>query len=106
VRTVDDPTLIGYVPRYLAADVWQLVREGDVSLIELSVDGSIPTPRSRTAFSAECVRPGPRILRRAAATTSSQSPPRCRRLQAIDTRCGREIDHKVQRRGSDFSKDG
>ncbi len=38
VRTVSDPMLIGYVPRYLARDVWQLVNECDLDLIELQVD--------------------------------------------------------------------
>lgn len=38
LRTELDRTLIGYVPRYLANDVWQLVQECDVKFVELSVD--------------------------------------------------------------------
>jgi HIRAN domain len=37
VRTEPEPTLIGYVPRYLARDVWQLVEICDVQSIELDV---------------------------------------------------------------------
>jgi len=38
VRTTDNPTLVGYVPRYLANDVWRLVRGGDADFMELSVE--------------------------------------------------------------------
>ena len=38
VRTELEPTLIGYVPRYLAHDVCQLVQDCDISFIELLVD--------------------------------------------------------------------
>lgn len=38
VRTDDERTLIGYVPRYLAHEVWQLVQQCDVDFIEVSVD--------------------------------------------------------------------
>lgn len=37
VRTEEDRTMIGYVPRYLARDVWRLVQECDVDFIDLSV---------------------------------------------------------------------
>ncbi len=37
LRTVEDRTLIGYVPRYLAEDVWNLIRECDVEWIKLFV---------------------------------------------------------------------
>lgn len=38
VRTELERTLIGYVPRYLAHDVWQLVQQCDIRFIELFVD--------------------------------------------------------------------
>lgn len=38
VRTESERMLIGYVPRYLAHDVWQLVQRCDIDFIELSVD--------------------------------------------------------------------
>lgn len=38
VRTDHDRILIGYVPRYLANDAWQLVQHGDSSSMELFVD--------------------------------------------------------------------
>ncbi|MEX0711219.1 MAG: HIRAN domain-containing protein [Pirellulales bacterium] len=38
VRTETDRTQIGYVPRYLAHDVWQLVNQCDVQFIKLFVD--------------------------------------------------------------------
>jgi hypothetical protein len=38
VRTEDDRMLIGYVPRYLANDVWQLVNQCDVNFIHLFVE--------------------------------------------------------------------
>jgi len=37
VRTETERMLIGYVPRYLAHDVWQLVRECEMDFIELRV---------------------------------------------------------------------
>jgi len=37
VRTEEDRMMIGYVPRYLARDVWSLVQECDVNFIDLSV---------------------------------------------------------------------
>jgi hypothetical protein len=37
VRTEPEPTLIGYVPRYLARDVWRLVERCGVQSIELEV---------------------------------------------------------------------
>jgi hypothetical protein len=38
VRTHSEPTLIGFVPRYLAHDVWQLMRECDADVIEMRVE--------------------------------------------------------------------
>jgi hypothetical protein len=38
VRTDVERMQIGYVPRYLAYDVWQLVQRCDVDFIELRVD--------------------------------------------------------------------
>jgi hypothetical protein len=38
VRTENDRTMIGYVPRYLANDVWRLVNDCDVNFIELTVE--------------------------------------------------------------------
>ncbi len=38
VRTEDDPLLIGYIPRYLAHDVWELFRTCEVEFIQLSVE--------------------------------------------------------------------
>lgn len=38
VRTDESAMLIGYVPRYLAGDVWRLLREGNGTLIELFVE--------------------------------------------------------------------
>ena len=38
LRTDADPTLIGYVPRYLARDVWQLFRHCDVQSIHVIVE--------------------------------------------------------------------
>ncbi len=38
VRSEAEPTLIGYVPRYLAYDVWQLVQGCGVEFIELCID--------------------------------------------------------------------
>lgn len=38
VRTESQRMQIGYVPRYLANDVWQLVQKCEVDFIELSVD--------------------------------------------------------------------
>jgi hypothetical protein len=37
VRTESGPTQIGYVPRYLAHDVWQLVQQCDVTFINLYI---------------------------------------------------------------------
>lgn len=37
VRTESERALIGYVPRYLAHDVWQLVEAGDMSFIRMRV---------------------------------------------------------------------
>jgi hypothetical protein len=37
VRTEEERTQIGYVPRYLARDVWQLVDECDVNFVKLFV---------------------------------------------------------------------
>ncbi len=37
VRTESEPTQIGYVPRYLAHDVWQLVQQCDVTFINLYI---------------------------------------------------------------------
>lgn len=38
VRTESERMLIGYVPRYLANDVWQLVQQCDIHFIHLFVD--------------------------------------------------------------------
>jgi hypothetical protein len=38
VRTEEQPTQIGYVPRYLARDVWELVHQCGVDFIEMYVD--------------------------------------------------------------------
>ena len=38
VRTESERTMLGYVPRYLARDVWSLVQECEVDVIELSVE--------------------------------------------------------------------
>jgi hypothetical protein len=38
VRTAADRMMIGYVPRYLAHDVWHLIRQCDMSFIHLQVD--------------------------------------------------------------------
>jgi hypothetical protein len=38
VRTEPEPVVIGYVPRYFANDVWQLVQLCDTEVIKLSVD--------------------------------------------------------------------
>jgi len=38
VRTVSERMMLGYVPRYLARDVWSLVEECAPDFIELSVD--------------------------------------------------------------------
>jgi hypothetical protein len=38
VRTESERMLIGYVPRYLAREVWSLVQECDVDFIELAVE--------------------------------------------------------------------
>ncbi len=38
VRTDVERTLIGYVPRYFAHDVWQLLQQCDVNFIKLQVD--------------------------------------------------------------------
>ena len=38
VRTESDRTMLGYVPRYLARDVWSLVQKCDVDFIKLSVE--------------------------------------------------------------------
>lgn len=37
VRTEEDRMMIGYVPRYLARDVWNLVQECDVDFLQLTV---------------------------------------------------------------------
>jgi len=38
IRTDTDRAMLGYVPRYLAAEVWELCRSCDVSFIELFVE--------------------------------------------------------------------
>jgi hypothetical protein len=38
VRTESERMLLGYVPRYLAKDVWQLVHQCDIDFIKLVVD--------------------------------------------------------------------
>ena len=38
VRTVQERTQIGYVPRYMAQDVWHLVQQCDTDFIQLFVD--------------------------------------------------------------------
>jgi hypothetical protein len=42
VRTEPEPTLIGYVPRYLARDVSQLVRSGSIELAVVRVNRDAP----------------------------------------------------------------
>lgn len=38
LRTENDRTMIGYVPRYLASDVWKLIQNCEVDLIDLAVE--------------------------------------------------------------------
>jgi hypothetical protein len=38
VRTESEPTMIGYVPRYFAQDVWHLVQQCEIDFIDLSVE--------------------------------------------------------------------
>jgi hypothetical protein len=43
LRTVDDRMMIGYVPRYLASDVWKLINDCEVDFIDITVERVNPS---------------------------------------------------------------